>query len=42
MIQTLKTLEEAYAVPDPKHIWVNGDEIIVYTESDIPVEDANG
>lgn len=31
------TMEEAEAIENPKHIWVNGSEIIVYTEGDIPV-----
>ena len=31
------TMEEAEAIENPKHIWINGTEIIVYTEEDIPV-----
>ena len=31
------TMEEAEAIENPKHIWINGTEIIVYTEEDTPI-----
>jgi hypothetical protein len=30
------TLEDANGVPDPKHIWADGDVYRVYTDEDIP------
>lgn len=38
MIIILKTLAEAEAIPDPKHIWVDSERIVVYTGEDIPGE----
>lgn len=29
------------AVPDPKYVWVNGSQIIVYTDGDLPVVTAD-
>lgn len=31
-----KSYEEAQALPEPKHIWLNSSKVIVYTGSDIP------
>jgi len=33
---TVVNLVVAYATPDPKHIWIDGDTIRVYTGADIP------
>ena len=24
------------AIPDPKHVWIDGDKVLVYTDADIP------
>ena len=31
------TMEEAEAIENPKHIWINGTELLVYTGEDIPI-----
>lgn len=36
MIHELKTPEEAAAIPDPKHVWIDGARVVVYTGADIP------
>lgn len=41
MILSFKSLDEALAVPDPKHVWINFAEFVVYTEQDIPVFDTS-
>ena len=33
---TRANLAAAYATPDPKHIWIDGERIVVYTGRDIP------
>lgn len=38
MITEYTTMEEAFAVPDPKHIWWDVDKAIVFTGEDIPEE----
>lgn len=37
MIYSNLSAEEAAAIPDPKHIWINGETIQVYTGEHIPV-----
>lgn len=34
--------EVVQAIPEPKHVWVDGDKIIVYTGNDIPPKPAQG
>lgn len=36
MILEFKTPAEAYAIPDPKHVWIDGNRVVVYTGADIP------
>ena len=36
MIQEFKTPDEANSIPDPKHVWIDGNVIHVYTGADIP------
>lgn len=38
MILEFKTPAEAYAIPDPKHVWIHGSITYVYTGEDIPPE----
>lgn len=38
-IRTDLTYEQALALPDPKYIWLNGSDVIVYTGADIPNHD---
>ena len=33
---TKPNLAAAYATPDPKAVWIDGNRIVVYTEGDIP------
>ena len=37
MIQEFKTPEEANSVPDPKHVWIDGNRTVVFTGVDIPI-----
>lgn len=37
MIYEFTNQADADAIAEPKHVWINGDVIVVYTESDIPV-----
>lgn len=36
MIQEFKTPDEANSIPDPKHVWIDGARVVVYTGADIP------
>lgn len=36
MIYEFKLIEEAEVIPDPKHIWIDGEVVRVYTDEDIP------
>ena len=33
---SVEKLEEALATPQPRHVWINGDVVIVYTGEHIP------
>ena len=33
---TINELAEAEATPHPRHVWINGDRVIVYTGEDMP------
>lgn len=33
---TIKQFNEVIALPEPKHVWIDGDVIYVYTGEDIP------
>lgn len=35
---TDETIAEAEALPEPKHIWIDGARIVIYTGEDIPQE----
>ena len=36
MIIKDKTLEQAEAMPEPKHIWINAGQVVIFTGEDIP------